>query len=86
MYWKTINMALYFTDWDALATGHAIQIKDILEMKRGERLKVLVLDRNVWDIAFAQNPENMPKSPLEFFRENSAIYTHESGLMGRGFC
>jgi hypothetical protein len=74
---------LSIQDWVAFAEKKGLTIKDIGEMKKGDKKKVLILDRNAFDIALAdKNVKKGRNSPLVFFRHNQGVYTHEKALQG----
>lgn len=55
---------------------------DIMRLKPGEEIKVLVMDRNLGDVACAKNPANQAFEAMQFFRANWGIYKHRRGLRG----
>ena len=61
-----------------------LKIKDIENLKKGESIKLLCIDRNFYDI-IQSNPINIPICPKEFFKNNYIIeYTHYEDLKGFG--
>lgn len=60
-----------------------IRIFDIMKMKKGEELQVLLIDRNLGDIIESVNKGNKLYKPRKFFRQNIATYTHKKGLQGK---
>jgi hypothetical protein len=75
--------ALEFNKWYDLAWEYAITIETITKLKSGDRIKLLVLDRNVADIAFEINEKDKVCNPLHFFRDNTMEYVHKEGLKGK---
>lgn len=76
--------ALLYTDWHKMAHDeYAVTIKDILSLKKGEQLKVLRMDRNVWDTALRDEIRGKSCEPQDFFGGNWAIYVHEENLKGK---
>jgi hypothetical protein len=76
---------LKYSDWYNLASQKfALKISDIINLKHGEQLEVLILDRNVWDITL--NPQtnipNVNHDPETFFRYNRGTYVHNKDLSG----
>lgn len=71
-------------DWIKHTTPHHLQIKDICNLPTGTNIPVLVLDRNVLDIAECQdtNEVNCTYPPSQFFRHNRATYIHKDELTG----
>ncbi|QKF94829.1 hypothetical protein QKU48_gp1371 [Fadolivirus algeromassiliense] len=74
-----------FSKWCKMAYKSRLHIQDIANMKKGDKLKVLVMDRNLCDIVLDPftNPPNCIISPKQFFRFNSATYTHDHDLTGK---
>ena len=68
--------------WVAQIKQHAMTIADVTDLKQGTEIKVLVLDRNVYDTTIQKNQAYVPCPPEIFFRENWAIYRHDAGLKG----
>ncbi len=75
-------MDIEFSKWIDMAYDYRLKIKDVMNMKKGDTMSVLVLDRNVGDIAVSANPENVVIDPYQFFRYNFATYIHDNGLKG----
>lgn len=69
-------------DWYKLATTKKLTIADMLEVKEGEVLEFLVMDRNLWDVAADNNLHNVDHAPEIFFRANKATYKHHHDLKG----
>ena len=70
--------------WMNRIRKHYLRISDVLKMKKGDKIKLLVLDRNVTDITSKNktNKELVSYTPKHFFRKNFAVYTHNSKLKG----
>lgn len=70
--------------WMNRIRRHYLRISDVLKMKKGDKIKLLVLDRNVNDVTSKNktNKELVSYTPKHFFRKNFAVYTHNSGLKG----
>lgn len=75
-------MAVEFSKWIDMAYHYKLKIRDVMNMKNGDTMTVLVLDRNVGDVSVQANPENVVIDPYYFFRYNFATYIHDSGLKG----
>ena len=90
---KIINLeksGLNLENWELSNKKHFITIKDILKLKEGDQIKVLVLDRNAEDIIEGEIFKNNLKAnkiykPEKFFSKNWAIYTHKKDLQGEIF-
>ena len=79
-----MSLTLNYEDWDKMShEKYALTIKDILTLKPGDQIKVLSMDRNVWDIALEDEIQGKSCKPKEFFSENYAIYIHEENLKGK---
>lgn len=74
--------SLELGEWIKHVHDQCITIPDVLNMKEGESKRVLVLDRNLYDIVCENNPADTPLTLFEFFRLNSAWYTHHYDLKG----
>ena len=74
---------LDFDEWGKLSYECALTIKDILNLKPGEQIKVLSMDRNVWDTALRDDIRGKSCRPQDFFNSNWAIYAHEENLRGK---
>ena len=60
-----------------------LTIKDIEKLKKGEKIKILLMDRNLYDIITTTNKPNKLYKPRYFFRINTVIYEHEYNLVGK---
>lgn len=69
--------------WQNEAKQKFLTVSDIGRLKKGDTIKVLVLDRNLYDIVLEINDSNALYNACEFFRYNSATYVHEKGLQGK---
>lgn len=77
------NSALDMDEWIQTTEPHHLRIQDILNLKPGEQLEVIHLDRNIHDTCEHYNKREIIKPPLEFFEGSVAVYTHESDLKGQ---
>jgi hypothetical protein len=77
-------LALDTDEWEKTARQHAFSLNDLKLLHPGDQIKFLVLDRNVYDIACDTdtNPASVPVEPEQFFRYNSATYTHHDKTKG----
>src|SRR5690348_8858561 len=72
-----------YQEWDQLSYDkYALTIKDILNLKRGEQITVLTMDRNVWD-CLTDCVKGQSYKPTELLADSWAIYTHEENLRGK---
>jgi hypothetical protein len=69
--------------WIDATRKYWLTIKDIQKMKKGDKISVLVLDRNVVEVTESLNKERVVKSARTFFRDNMGTYIHSgSNLKG----
>ena len=68
--------------WEKKMRKHYLRINDILKMKTGDKIKLLILDRNVSDSTTAINKELKSYKPKYFYRKSLAVYTHDKELKG----
>jgi len=70
--------------WTRKAKGQWLTIKDIQQLKTGDRLEVLLLDRNAAETVAASGiSPNKLHSATSFFKDNKAVYEHKKDLQGR---
>lgn len=81
-YFKKMNGALHYTDWFDKTRKSWITIGDIMKLKKGDKLDLLMLDRNATDTAFHYNKMSVPKEPSKFFRHNRITYIHDTDMTG----
>ena len=60
---------------------HQLTIRDVLKMKKGQKTKFLVLDRNISDSTY-DLPDNKVMAPSTFFKTCWAVYTHDHDMHG----
>lgn len=69
------------TAWgNSAAERYGLEIKDILKMQAGKKMKVILMDRNVGDYLDGTNPGTKIVPTKEGF--TYATYTHKKDLMG----
>ena len=74
---------LDYQQWDQLSYNkHALTIKDIINLKKGQQIKVLTMDRNVWD-CLTDCTKGQSYPPEELLADSWAIYIHEENLRGK---
>lgn len=79
-----LEKSLDLWSWILHMRNKCLTIQDILEMKKGDTIKLLCLDRNVGD--FADNYELSAEKASEFFKDNYIItYRHNKDLQGEWF-
>ncbi len=82
------NEALEFWDWMKHVNGESdcLTIGDILKLKKGERVPILVMDRNLCDHVYPDIGEGPKPIQLaqEFFdlKRDGAVYVHREGMTG----
>lgn len=76
-------VTLDYRQWDQFSyEKYALTIKDILSLKPGQQIKVLTMDRNVWD-CLTDCTKGESYQPTDLLRDNWAIYIHEENLRGK---
>jgi len=80
------KLILEYDQWYKLAyKKHKLQIKDILKLKPGDTLDLLIFDDN-WKkkilISSFEKEKNKIYSPSDFFEYNFGTYIHSYGLTG----
>ncbi len=81
---KSMNQTLDYLDWEKLVyEKYSLTIDDIVKLKPNQLIKVLSMDRNVWDLALNDKNKGKTCKPVDFFKDNWAIYLHESDLHGK---
>ena len=68
--------------WENISSEYHLTIYNIQGLKPGDKIDVLILDRNVMDIVCDINEADVLYPPNEFFRQNRHTYTHGEGLQG----
>lgn len=79
----TIEGGLEISEWEEYTRDKCLTIKDVENLRPGQKLKVVTLDRNVYDIAFDCNEPGKLHDAKHFYRESVATYYHESDLKGK---
>lgn len=74
---------LEIEDWEENAREKWLKVGDIEKLKTGDTIKVLVMDRNLYDITMDINDPNTLYTSEHFFSQNTATYVHGSGLQGK---
>jgi hypothetical protein len=68
--------------WEKFAKPFWLRVKDIKSLKKGDKLVLLALDRNIYDSV----PEDgKVYRPTKFFEAQKVLYIHESGSRGYMF-
>ena len=70
--------------WEKVPAVRAayLTLGDLKKMKRGDKIKVLSLHRNVFDTANEANDPNRSYTAKQFFQRDGFEYIHESGVKG----
>lgn len=76
------NDAFVLDNWIKVTKPHHLRIKDILQLKEGDEIELIQLDRNVHDTCENANPYSTIVPAESFFRDSLATYTHRSGMSG----
>lgn len=79
---RRLKKGLEFTKWKERSRAYWLTIKDIENMKNGEKMHVLMLDRNALDSHDNTIRVNKLYKPSTFFKNNKEIYTHSHKLYG----
>jgi len=70
--------------WTNKVKSKWLTISDLKQLKPGDRLEILPLDRNVGDtVDSAGIKPNKLQAAATFFEPNKAIYEHKEGLQGK---
>ena len=70
--------------WTRKVKGSWLTIGDLKNLKKGDTIEVLPLDRNVIDtINSAGIPPNTVRAAATLFEPNRALYEHKEGLTGK---
>lgn len=79
---RCAKKAVKVEEWIKKTTRkHHLTIQQVQRMKKGEKMKVLVLDRNVGDTIDGQ-PLTKVMAPTTFFNMCWAVYTHDHDMTG----
>jgi len=70
------------SEWRAYVKSKCLTVADVTALKPGERLRVITMDRNEWEISEANNKSDMLYSLQDFFRRKVSVYIHNHDLMG----
>mgnify|MGYP000858962335 CR=1 FL=1 len=82
---KIINLekkGLNHENWELHNKKEWLTIADIEKMKKGDQIKVLLLDRNVMDIVTENVKCNKIYKPTEFYKKSWVIYTYDKPTEG----
>lgn len=82
---KIINLekkGLNHENWVLHNRKEWLTIADIEKMKKGDQIKVLLLDRNVMDIVTENVKCNKIYKPTEFYKKSWVIYTYDKPTEG----
>jgi len=74
--------ALEQQTWKQFVALQCLTLGDVLQLRTGDQIKVLVMDRNLEDITTSINQSDVVLDPQTFFRDSWAIYTHRTGTQG----
>jgi hypothetical protein len=68
--------------WEKSIYDECLKLEDVRKMRKGDRIKLLLLDHGIWDIVGMDNKPNKLYTLEYFFRRNWAIYVHDEGIKG----
>lgn len=74
---------LEILDWKENVRNECLTINDILSLGKGEKIDVLIMDRNLSDWVCSVNEYNTLYKAENFFRTNKATYIHNHDLTGK---
>ena len=80
---KTYNEAFIWHQWINSTKDYHLTIKDIQEMKSGESLKVIILDRNTGDLFDKYNNSNTLYYPIDFFKHQMGEFIKNKDMTGK---
>lgn len=69
-------------DWIRETKIYHLRIIDVMNLRPGQQIKVLVMDRNLYDIVCKDGTGNTLFPAEEFFKSNTAVYTHSYDMKG----
>jgi hypothetical protein len=69
-------------NWEEHIRDKCLTINDIKTLKKGDKITVLIMDRNLGDTVCGYNETDKLYDPKIFFREKIAIYIHDHDLSG----
>ncbi len=71
-----------FRKWKQHAKTQSFTIKDLMSLKRGDKIKFAVFDRNLCDVVIYNNDHDVNIEPQQFMRDSWAIFTYDSDTKG----
>lgn len=74
---------LEIEDWEKKVRKKWLTVGDLEKLKPNDTIKVLVMDRNLYDTVMDINEANVLHTAKHFFRQNTATYVHGTGLQGK---
>ncbi|RPH75604.1 hypothetical protein EHM76_01265 [bacterium] len=75
--------ALEYEEWLDSAGDKCLTIADVEKMQPGERIRVLVMDRNLGDTCLSVNEPAIVYTAQKFFAHNTAYFTRKQELQGK---
>jgi hypothetical protein len=72
-------------EWEDNAAQYSLTIGDIMNLNKGDQIKILSFNRNYLDTVCGSNEENKTYCPEVFFKKECHTYIHEDGLKGKMF-
>ena len=78
---KKFRMCLPLEDWEEYATiNYGLTIEDVLKLKKGEQIKVLMLHRNLWDRVYDSKHQCIIYDPKILFKDEWGVLVHDHDL------
>jgi len=68
--------------WLSKCQNFYLKIEDIIKLKKGDKIKVLILDSDIYNFIIKKNKINKNYKPKDFFNENWAEITIDNNLQG----
>ena len=68
--------------WLSKCKKFYLKIEDIIKFKKGDKIKVLILDSDIYNFIIKKNKINKNYKPKNFFKENWAEITIDNNLQG----
>ena len=69
--------------WEKLLRPRCLTLGDIRKLKRGDRVELVNLHRNILDTTREDNRSGKPYTAKYYFRNERSVYEHISGVNGK---
>jgi len=78
------RLVVSWEEWEQRTEPFHLKISDVLNLTIGQSIKLLLLDRNVWDVANTdESCSELPQDPAYYFRHNTAEFIKQEHLKGK---